>query len=524
MAALVGTACADPPTPLAHLAAQARLEAKKWRADAELVQVELMAFGFGTGPSGYPDTSKTGAPGAVLFHFLSASTHQALRIALKTGRGTWEVEPLRAPYSPFTLAIPNDVPMDFERAIAQAKAGLGTECTGGDALTSRSCSVVTGAELHAETGGGSSSSTGTAIWTVHFGQNPRTLRDVSRAVDARTGRIIASQSNQAGPDEATGRIPALHATVVGLRFFVSFQQPTKRQYDDLFFYNAARYIYWQLNLVHPAPGHPAPLTLEEVWKGPGGDIVWRATHVFTVDADRTESAFWSGARLVGTKTVDMPNQFYSECLRRQRETGGFGSCSPTTGVDIERWQRGAYEVDILVDKRLVATGVFRMDEKDRIYGEVQAKAADRSAPVGAIRALDAKVTALRFFEAGATLPPASQRRYTTRFPLATTRNVVWELDLAHPAPGRWLPVPIEALLFFRDAAGERVVQRRVFHSAAPANWSDTYHMDFFGWEDDYYYDRAGSTTRSPGRWLPGSYRVDLYVADTKVASGSFELR
>ena len=109
-------------------------------------------------------------------------------------------------------------------------------------------------------------------------------------------------------------------------------------------------------------------------------------------------------------------------------------------------------------------------------------------------------------------------------PTPRHRNVVWELDLAHPAPGRWLPVPVEALLFFRDAAGERVVQRRVLHSAAPANWSDTYHMDFFGWEDDYYYDRAGSTARSPGRWLPGSYRVDLYVADTKIASGSFELR
>jgi hypothetical protein len=75
-------------------------------------------------------------------------------------------------------------------------------------------------------------------------------------------------------------------------------------------------------------------------------------------------------------------------------------------------------------------------------------------------------------------------------PTPRHRNVVWELDLAHPAPGRWLPVPVEALLFFRDAAGERVVQRRVLHSAAPANWSDTYHMDFFGWEDDYYYDRA----------------------------------
>jgi hypothetical protein len=520
--ALSATSDADTANSLAHLATEARVEAHKWRADAELVQVELLAFDFGMGPSGYPDVSKTGPPRGALFHFLSPSTHQGLRVLADMSRGTWRAEPLSAPSSPFTRSIPTDVSLNFEQAIAQAKTTLGNECTGGDPLTS-SCGVVTGAELHIETGG-SSLSSGTPVWTVHFGQNPRTLRDVSRAVEARTGRLIASQSNQPGPDEATGRIPALHATVVGLRFFVSYQQPTAHQYDNLFFYNAAQYIYWELDLVHPAPGHQAPFTLEEVWKGPSGDVIWRAERRFTVGVDWTESSFWSGARLAGTKTVDMPNQFYSECLRRQREREGFGSCSQTSGVDIEQWQRGTYEVDILVDKRLVATGVFRMDEKDHIYGEVQAKAADRSAPVGVIRALDAKVTALRFFESGATLPPTAGRRYTTRFPLPTTRFVVWELDLAHPAPGRWLPVPIEALLFFRDAAGERVIQRRVFQTAAPADRSDTYHMDFFGWEDDYYYGRAGSTTQSPRRWLPGSYRVDLYVADVKVASGSFEIR
>lgn len=85
-------------------------------------------------------------------------------------------------------------------------------------------------------------------------------------------------------------------------------------------------------------------------------------------------------------------------------------------------------------------------------------------------------------------------------------------------------MPIEALLFFRDAAGERVVQRKVFQTAVPADASDTYHMDFFGWEDDYYYDLAGSTTRSPRHWLPGGYRVDLWVADTKVATESFDIR
>jgi hypothetical protein len=276
---------------------------------------------------------------------------------------------------------------------------------------------------------------------------------------------------------------------------VSFQQPTQRQYDDLFFYNAARYIFWELNLVHPPPGRRTSVTVEEIWKGPSGDVIWRAKHDFPVQEELTASVFWSGARLAGTKTVDIPNQFYTDCLRRQGQPGGPSSCSATTGVDIERWQRGDYEVDIVVDKRLVATGTFRMDEKDRIYDEVRAKAADRSAARGFITQLDAKVTALRFYEGD-----------------------------ANPPPHRWLPLTIEALLFYRDAAGERVVQRKVLQSAAPADWSDTHHTDFFGWEDDYYFYRSGATTRSPGRWMPGMYRVELHVGNSKIATGSFELR
>jgi len=67
--AFSGTSYADTTASLSSLADQARVEAHKWRADTELVQVELLAFGFGIGPSGYPDVNKTGPPGGALFHF-----------------------------------------------------------------------------------------------------------------------------------------------------------------------------------------------------------------------------------------------------------------------------------------------------------------------------------------------------------------------------------------------------------------------------------------------------------------------
>jgi len=326
-------------------------------------------------------------------------------------------------------------------------------------------------------------------------------------------------------DDPTGVIPEIKATVVALRFFESPPQPTDRDYDDLFFYNAARYIYWELDLEHPAPGRPTSFTLEEVWYGPGGDVVHRASRVFTVAADWASSTFYAGARLVGTKSVATQNPLYYDCLNRQQRTGMFSApCSATTDVDIEDWPIGTYQVDILVNQRRVATGWFAMRAKNEIYGEVAAKTRDRSSPANVIAPLGAKVTALKFFEAGDTAPPQGQRSYATQFAKASVRNIVWELDLAHSAPGRWLPLPIEALLYFKDAAGDHVVQRKVLQSAVPADWSDTYDMDYFGWKNDYYYYRAGTTTPSPRTWLPGSYRVDLYVLDTKVASGSFEIR
>jgi hypothetical protein len=72
---------------------------------------------------------------------------------------------------------------------------------------------------------------------------------------------IAQARNGPRPGDPTGTIPALRATVTGLRFFESPQQPTKRHYDDLFFYNAARYIYWELHLSHPALGRQTSFTV-----------------------------------------------------------------------------------------------------------------------------------------------------------------------------------------------------------------------------------------------------------------------
>ena len=285
---------------------------------------------------------------------------------------------------------------------------------------------------------------------------------------ADSGPQIAQARNGPRAGDPTGTLPALRATVTGLRFFESPQQPTKRHYDDLFFYNAARYIYWELHLRHPALGRQTSFKVEDVWYAPGGEVAYRATRSFTLEPYWTESFVYGGARLVGTKTVENPLATIPDpsCLERNRERRSRNEPEvPCPGVghgtvDIERWGRGAYQVEVLVDKQKVATGWFAMWVKEEIYGEVEGRTRDQAPPAGGIAAIDAQVASLRFFETGADLQTQPERRYATRFP-PTTRHIGWELNLSHGITRQWVPLPIEAFLYVSDAQGQQVMQRKV---------------------------------------------------------------
>jgi hypothetical protein len=66
-------------------------------------------------------------------------------------------------------------------------------------------------------------------------------------------------------DDPTGSIPSIRATVTGLRFFESGFQAApldQRRYDHRFFADTARFIHWELNLAHPAPGRQTSFTID----------------------------------------------------------------------------------------------------------------------------------------------------------------------------------------------------------------------------------------------------------------------
>ena len=93
--------------------------------------------------------------------------------------------------------------------------------------------------------------------------------------------------------DPTGEIPSLRATVVSLRFFEGPVTPTPREqrvYRDAFDGSTTRYVYWELNLEHPAPGRRTPFTIEAFWYA--GDTRLRRHAVrYHVQADWTWS-FW----------------------------------------------------------------------------------------------------------------------------------------------------------------------------------------------------------------------------------------
>jgi hypothetical protein len=130
------------------------------------------------------------------------------------------------------------------------------------------------------------------------------------------------------------------------------------------------------------------------------------------------------------------------------------------------------------------------------------------APQGeAIPSLNARLTALRFFETG----PADQKIYKQRFPQAFTQAIMAEIALQHPKPGRRIDFVIQALLF--SEGGRKINTLRINSYIAADSESSIHTFDV----------AEGMFYVGPGHWSVGSYRLDVYINDQKVTSGIFEV-
>ncbi len=165
----------------------------------------------------------------------------------------------------------------------------------------------------------------------------------------------------------SGYVPSLGIHVRMLRFFagsgMDIPPPEKREYDELFFYNAARYIYWELDVEHPRVAQSVPFTLEETWEGPG--VSWHATHKATLDPGYTDSWFIHSARLPVSKVITVDNLDYGACIRRNSGIGA-SACTPTVQRTLSDWPEGHYRVEISINGQHVVTGYFRMSYREAI--------------------------------------------------------------------------------------------------------------------------------------------------------------
>jgi hypothetical protein len=263
----------------------------------------------------------------------------------------------------------------------------------------------------------------------------------------------------------TGNVPAVGATVKGIQFFESGpgQVPKEsREYTRRFASRGTRYINWELNLVSPAHASNMTLVIETVWHSPDGSVYARQATNSDVHGDWTD--YWL--------------------------TAGWGNANGTS------FPPGAYQLDFFVDGSLIAR------EGVEVYdGEAP--------PAMYVQAIDAKVSQpLRFFPSESEVSPKDRRTYFLQFSRGRVWYINWELNLVFPRKDSRVNFTIHEVWAKPDGS--------IDHESNFAAYVEG------GWSYSYY--NAGWGRTGGGGWQElGTYRVDLFVENRKIAGGNFEI-
>jgi len=170
------------------------------------------------------------------------------------------------------------------------------------------------------------------------------------------------------------------------------------------------------------------------------------------------------------------------------------------------------ETELLAEKNALAEARRKMEEEKRKLDEERIRLAsipkaDSGRGTRYIPSLNATVSEVKFFESGYDATPKDQRVYRTSFSRTNSRYIAWELNLTHPAPGTKKNFVVDAIWF--NAYGTEIF-RASLNSYVDATWTTSYRNSGYGWREV-----------SNSTWTAGTYRVDLYVEGTKVASENF---
>lgn len=138
---------------------------------------------------------------------------------------------------------------------------------------------------------------------------------------------------------------------------------------------------------------------------------------------------------------------------------------------------------------------------------VPTQVAPPAAPTG-IPIPGLRTPAVQFFEGphDLTLEP-SKRTYRYSFDRSAARSIFWELDLNFPPPGRRIDFQVDAFWYKSDGTE---MARQTISAYVDKDWGSSWHTLGYGWAE-------------PGHWIPGTYRVDFYFKNMRVASGTFQI-
>lgn len=230
-----------------------------------------------------------------------------------------------------------------------------------------------------------------------------------------------------------GYIPSLKAAVTELKFFeggAAVLTPEKRIYQEKFLKSSTRYIWWELNLRHPAPQSRKDFVMEAVYYGPDGSGLSRQT----------------------VQTFLKPE--WESSIHQQ----GWGMQNPGN------WAPGIYRVELSVQGLQVASGTFEIVRDENQY----------------IPSLDAWVDRLMFFESGSEPVPDGLWVFKERFSKKNCRNINWLLSLDHPHADRPKEFTITAIWYLPDnSVWTEQSTRTGFESGRDSSW----HTASLGWEE-----------------------------------------
>jgi len=126
----------------------------------------------------------------------------------------------------------------------------------------------------------------------------------------------------------------------------------------------------------------------------------------------------------------------------------------------------------------------------------------------AIQDNQAQFNEVKLFESGRGLTDFTERQYLTRFPRSTTRYVCVEVgakNLLYRKRAQTCKFTIRVLNADGSLRGEFTLNPEI-----PADWASFVSADGWGWA-------------KPGTWVVGSYRVEVWMASSKLGEISFSV-